>query len=90
MPMKQGENLDNYVEMIEVFSNIIKEKAIPVRNYYNSKFWRRVARVVLLSNLIPVAITVMGVVESKFIIPIIFVWLFISLPAPLITYSQQN
>lgn len=88
--LKQGDNLDNYIEMIKTFEAIIKEKAIPVRNYYNSKYFRTLANISLLSNLIPLFLYAVLSIDSNFAITIFFIWMFISLLYSLLIYLNQD
>ncbi len=88
--LKQGDNLDNYIEMIELFEVIIKEKAIPVRNYYSSKFFRTLANISILSNLIPLFLYTVLAFDSSLAMAIFFIWMFISLLYTLLIYLNQD
>lgn len=87
---KSGKNLDECVKLMETFKTIIDQKSIKTRNYYNTPKWRMVANSLLLSNLIPLSLFAVTAIEIKYTVSILFGWIFISLPASLIIYFNQD
>ncbi|MCF6352089.1 MAG: hypothetical protein L3J06_03670 [Cyclobacteriaceae bacterium] len=87
---KSGKNLDECVDMMEAFKNIIHQKSIQTRNYYNTPKWRLLARLLILSNLLPLTMLLFGNVETGIMVLVTFSWIFISLIAPMIIYANQD
>ncbi len=87
---KSGKNVDECVNMMETFGNIIKEKAIPIRNYYNTKFFRTLANISILSNLIPLSLFAFPAIETQYAVSLLVGWMFISLLYSLLIYLNQN
>ncbi len=87
---KSGKNVDECVNMMVTFEDIIHQKSIQTRNYYNTPKWRLLAKLLILSNVLPLTMLLFGNVETGIMVTITLSWLFISLIAPIIIYANQD
>lgn len=87
---KEGEELNTWMEMVDAFEKAITQKSIQTKNYYNTRGWRRFARILLLSNLVLPLLSIGLGFHSNTILGISIAWLFISLPFPIIIFTIQE
>lgn len=87
---KKGNELESWQKMKNEFLETLSSKNINVRNYYNSIFWRRTARIILVSNfLIPLILIASGFNFLKFL-PGFLVWIGTSIAFSVTIFSNQK
>jgi hypothetical protein len=88
---KSGVHYNNWKNMRADFLNMLHIKNIEVRNYYNSKLWRRTARLLLASNLlIPIILYIFLDISIVQVWPALLIWLGTSLSFSAVIFKNQN
>ena len=83
-------NYQDFYKMRRAILNGIYDHEIQTRNFYDTKFHRRVARIVLTSNLVILAVLLALEVKINYALPIFLFWSISSLPYPIIIFSKQD
>lgn len=87
---KKSEELAIWTNMKEEFFRMMDVKQVKVRNFYDSIFWRRMARIVLASNLLFVGIFLFLDIQWLKLLPGTLVWLGTSLGFVMTVFSNQE
>ena len=70
--------------------NGINDYGVQTRSYYDTKFHRRLARSILTSNLVLLAVLLALEVKVNYALPIFLFWAISSLPYPIIIFMKQD
>lgn len=87
---KNNNNFHDFFKMRRAILNGIYDHGVQTRNYYDTKFHRRLARVVLTSNLVLLAVLLALEVKINYALPFFLFWAISSLPYPIIIFSKQD
>ncbi len=88
--MKRGGELNTWMEMVNAFEKEITQRSLQVRNYYASKSKKRLAKILIASNLIVPILSIALGFSSNTILVASIAWLFISLSYPIIVFTNQG
>lgn len=83
-------NFRTFIEMRKAILYGIKSIGIQTRSYYDTKFYRRLARTIFTSNLVLLAVLLALEVSINRALPIFLAWAFISLPYPIVIFMKQD
>jgi hypothetical protein len=87
---KQNNNSQDFYKMRRAILNGIYDHGVQTRNYYDTKFHRRLARAVLTSNLVILAVLLALEVKINYALPFFLFWAISSLPYPIIIFTKQE